>query len=454
MRLADVHRQELGAAAVPVENLSDTPDRAVKLCYESNWDGTVSGLRHVVIVGGGFAGLSAAKVLGRSHLRVTLVDKRNHHLFQPLLYQVATAELNPSDIAAPIRHVLRGEGNVTVLLTEAKSVDVPGRRLIVEGGEISYDRLVVAAGATHSYFGHPEWEPFAPGLKDVEDALEIRRRILSAFEIAEREEDPALRSGWMTFAIVGGGPTGAELAGALAEIAHSVLGRDFRRIDPRRARIILIEGLDRILSAYPPELSAKARRELERLGVEVRTGQSVTGVDAAGVTAGGDRIAARTVLWAAGVAASPLARSLGAPLDRSGRVQITCELTIPGRNDVFVIGDLATLEQDGRPVFGQAPAAMQAGRHAARNVLRAEAGRQLLPFRYRDKGSFAVIGRGYAVGTIARRLKFSGLLGWLMWVGIHIYFLIGFRNRLLVLLNWAYSYLARARGARLITGKD
>ena len=410
--------------------------------------------RHVVIVGGGFGGLSAAKALRQSRLRVTLIDKRNHHLFQPLLYQVATAELNPSDIAAPIRHVLRGNRDLTVLLAEAKSVDVPGRKLILDSGEISWDRLIVAAGATHSYFGHPEWEPFAPGLKDVEDALEIRRRILSAFEVAEREEDPARRAEWLTFVLVGGGPTGVELAGAIAEIAHGVLGRDFRRIDPRQARIILVEGLDRILPVYPPALSAKAREDLVRRGVEVLTGRKVTAVDAAGVTADGQRIAARTVLWAAGVAASPLAGSLGVPLDRSGRVPVTRELTIPGRDDVFVVGDLATLEQDGRPVFGQAPAAMQAGRHAARNILRAEAGLPMRPFHYVDKGSFAVIGRGRAVGTIANRIRLSGLPGWLMWVGIHIYFLIGFRNRLLVLLNWAYSYLARARGARLITGRE
>ncbi|MGH9441664.1 MAG: NAD(P)/FAD-dependent oxidoreductase [Thermoanaerobaculia bacterium] len=410
--------------------------------------------RHVVIVGGGFAGLSAAKALRGSTLGVTLVDRRNHHLFQPLLYQVATAELNPSDIAAPIRHVLRRERNLEVLLAEVKSVDVAARKLRIDGGEIAYDRLIVASGATHSYFGHPEWERFAPGLKDLDDAIAIRARVLSAFESAEREEDPAARAEWLTFAIVGGGPTGAELAGALAEIARGVMAGDFRRIDPRRAQILLIEGADRILGTFPPELSEKARRELERLGVEVRTQAAVTQIDERGVVAGGVRIAARTVLWAAGVAASPLARSLVAPLDRSGRVEITPELTVPGRDDVFVVGDLATLTQAGRPVFGQAPAAMQAGRHAARNVIRAEAGLPLRPFHYIDKGSFAVIGRGYAVGTIANRVRLSGLAGWWMWVGIHIYYLIGFRNRLLVLLNWAYSYLARARGARLITGKD
>jgi NADH dehydrogenase len=408
--------------------------------------------RHVVIVGGGFAGLAAAKALRGSKLRITLVDRRNHHLFQPLLYQVATAELNPSDIAAPIRHVLRGENNLSVLLAEAKSVDVPARRLRIDGGEIAYDFLIVASGATHSYFGHPEWEAFAPGLKDIDDAVAIRGRVLSAFERAEREEDPIARDEWLTFAIVGGGPTGAELAGALAEIARGVMAGDFRRIDPRRTRILLIEGADRILGAYAPALSEKARRELERLGVEVRTRAAVTQIDARGVVAGGEHLAARTVIWAAGVAASPLARSLGAPLDRSGRVEVTPELTVPGRDDVFVVGDLAALMQSGRPVFGQAPAAMQAGGHAARNVIRAESGLPLEPFHYIDKGSFAVIGRGYAVGTIANRVRLSGLAGWWMWVGIHIYFLIGFRNRLLVLLNWAYSYFARARGARLITG--
>ena len=406
---------------------------------------------HVVIVGGGFGGLSAANILRRSRLRVTLIDRRNHHLFQPLLYQVATAELNPGDIAAPIRHVLSGANNVAVLLAEARSADVAARKVLTDAGEIGYDRLIMAAGATHSYFGHPEWEPFAPGLKDLDDAIAIRARILSAFENAEREAD-AGRS-WLTFVIVGGGPTGAELAGALAEIARGVLSREFRHIDPRRARIILIEGADRILGAYPPTLSAKALAELERLGVEIRTGASVTQIDAQGVVAGGERIAARTVIWAAGVAASPLARSLGAPLDRSGRVEVTPELTIPGRDDVFVVGDLATLNQSGRPVFGQAPAAMQAGRHAARNAILAEKGLPLRPFHYVNKGSFAVIGRGFAVGTIANRIRVSGLAGWWLWVGIHIYFLIGFRNRLLVLLNWAYAYFARARGARLITGR-
>jgi NADH dehydrogenase len=404
----------------------------------------------VVIVGGGFGGLYAARALRSAAVHVTVVDRRNHHLFQPLLYQVATAALNPADIAAPIRSVFRGARNVSVVLAEAVGVDLAGKKLLLADGELPYDYLILATGATHSYFGHEEWAPFAPGLKSIEDALEIRRRVLLAYEMAER--DPEHRREWLTFVIIGGGPTGVELAGALAEISRQALSREFQHIDPSHARIILIEGMPRVLPPYPEDLSAKARTQLERLGVDVWTGARVTGIDAAGVTLGHERILARTVLWAAGVAASPLAKSLGVPLDRAGRVSVEPTLAVSGRSDVFLVGDLSTLEQDGKPVPGVAPAAIQMGRHAARNILRAIAGLPGEPFRYRDKGSFATIGRGKAVGQLAGGLKLSGFLAWIAWLAIHIFFLIGFRNRVLVLFQWAYSYVTFRRGARLITG--
>ena len=404
----------------------------------------------IVIVGGGFGGLYAARALRGTAVHVTIVDRRNHHLFQPLLYQVATAALNPADIAAPIRSVFRGRRNVSVLLAEAVGVDLAAKKLVLADGELPYDYLVLATGATHSYFGHEEWAPFAPGLKTIEDALEIRRRVLLAYEMAER--DPEHRREWLTFVIIGGGPTGVELAGALAEISRQALSREFQHIDPSHARIILIEGVPRVLPSYPDTLSAKARTQLERLGVDVWTGTRVTGIDATGVTIGHERILARTVLWAAGVAASPLAKSLGLPLDRAGRVRVEPTLAVPARNDVFVIGDLAIVEQDGKPVPGVAPAAIQMGRHAARNILRAIASQPVQPFRYRNKGSFATIGRGKAVGEMAGGVKLSGFLAWLAWLAIHIFFLIGFRNRTLVIFQWAYSYVTFRRGARLITG--
>jgi NADH dehydrogenase len=406
---------------------------------------------HVVIVGGGFGGLAAAKALRDAPVRVTLVDRRNHHLFQPLLYQVATAALNPSDIAVPIRSILRRQKNANVLMGEASTVDVAGRKVILTDGELSYDRLILATGATHSYFGHDDWAPYAAGLKTIEDALEIRRRVLVAYERAEREPDADRQREWLTFVIVGGGPTGVELAGALAEISRHALARDFRAIDPTRARILLLEGGPRILPPFPPELSEKAREQLVALGVEVRSGAQVTAIDAGGVQIGAERIAARTVLWAAGVAASPLARSLGAPLDRAGRVQVTPELTVPGRPEIFVIGDLASLQQDGKPLPGVAPVAMQAGRHTAENVRRAVRGEPLLPFRYRDKGSLAVIGRGAGVAAFPKS-NWSGFVAWWAWLLVHIFYLIGFRNRVLVLLEWAWAYLTYQRGARLITG--
>jgi NADH dehydrogenase len=406
----------------------------------------------VVIVGGGFGGLYAARALKGVPVHVTIVDRRNHHLFQPLLYQVATAALNPADIAAPIRSVFRGWPNVSVILAEAVGVDVAGKKLLLSDGELSYDYLVLATGATHSYFGHDEWARLAPGLKSIEDALDIRRRVLLAYEMAERESDPENRRQWMTFVIIGGGPTGVELAGALGEISRQALSREFQHIDPSQARIILIEGMPRVLPPYPEDLSAKARTQLERLGVEVRAGVRVTGIDSQGVMVGEERILARTIIWAAGVAASPLARTVGAPLDRAGRVLVTSNLTIHGHDEVFVIGDLAAVEQNGKPVPGVAPAAIQMGRHVAQSIRRVLAGQAPEPFRYWDKGSFATIGRGKAVGETFGGLRLWGLPAWIAWLAIHIFFLIGFRSRVLVIFQWAYSYVTFRRGARLITG--
>jgi len=407
---------------------------------------------HVVIVGGGFAGLKAARILGRAGLRVTLIDRRNHHVFQPLLYQVATAVLNPSDIAAPIRRIVRGE-NITVLLGEVTAVDLAQKKVRLGGDAIPYDYVIVATGSTHSYFGHDDWKRHAPGLKSIEDALEIRRRILFAYEAAEREPDSERRKEWLTFVVVGGGPTGVELAGALAEISRLSLAHDYHNFDPRQAKVILVEGLPRLLTAYPEKLSEKAKRSLERLGVEVKTSTMVTQVEESGVRAGQEWIGSRTVLWGAGVAASPLARSLGVPLDRAGRVPVTPELSVPGHPEAYVVGDLATLVQDGAVIPGVAPAAMQQGTHAGKNVVRAARGLAPTPFRYWDRGSFAVIGRGAAVGD-ALSLKMSGVLAWIAWLTIHIFFLIGFRNRVAVLFNWAYSFFTLRRNAQLITGED
>jgi len=410
-------------------------------------------LPHIVILGGGFAGLYTARGIRRVPARVTLVDRHNYHLFQPLLYQVATAGLNPSDIAAPIRSILRKQENVEVLLGEADAIDVAQKRVqLVDGGSLSYDFLVVATGATHSYFGHPEWEQFAPGLKTIDDALEIRRRVLLAFEAAEREQDPDVRQALMTFVVIGAGPTGVELAGALSEIARQSMVRDFRHIRPESARVILLEGRDRVLPPYPPELSENARKQLVELGVEVITGAVVTEVSDREVKFGERTITTRTVLWGAGVQASPLAKSLGAPLDRAGRVLVEPELTIPGHPEVFVIGDLAAAQQyDGSFVPGVAPAAIQEGQHTALNLERAVAGQPLRAFRYRDKGSLATIGRAAAVADFGK-VKFGGFLAWMAWLVIHIFFLIGFRNRFLVITQWAWAYLTYQRGARLITG--
>jgi NADH dehydrogenase len=413
--------------------------------------GAVAEAPHLVILGAGFAGLTAAREAARANLRVTVVDRRNHHVFQPLLYQVATAALSAPDVAAPIRSILRRHAQTAVVMDEVVSLDLDARRaLLAGGGAIGYDYLIVATGATHSYFGHDDWAPYAPGLKTLEDALEIRRRLLLAFEKAEQETDADRRRACMTFVVVGGGPTGVELAGALAEIARHTLRGDFRNIDPAAARVVLLEAADRVLPPYRPQLSEQARRQLVELGVEVHTNGLVTAVDEGGVSLrGGERLEARTVLWAAGVAASPLGRTVGAPLDRAGRVQVTSELTVPGRPEVFVAGDLAAFEQNGRPVPGVAPAAMQMGRHAARNVARLARGEAPQPFRYVDKGSLATIGRKAAVADFGR-LRLSGLPAWLAWMGIHIFFLIGFRNRFVVMFEWAWAYLSYQRSARII----
>ena len=409
-------------------------------------------LPHVVILGGGFAGLYAARHLYKGPVRVTLVDRHNHHLFQPLLYQVATATLSPSEIAAPLRGLL-GPHNVSVLLADVTGVDTAGKRVLLADGELTYDFLVVATGATHSYFGNDQWAQFAPGLKSIEDAVEIRRRILMAFELAERETDPVIRRALLNFVIIGAGPTGVEMAGALAEISRHSLPGDFQNIDPREARIILVEGVANVLPVYPEDLSLKARRALEKLGVEVRTGARVTNIDATGVFIGEEHIPSRTVVWAAGVAASPVARSLGVELDRAGRVLVSQDLTVPGHEDIFVAGDLASVTgPDGKPVPGLAPAAMQMGKQAAANIRHRLAGKPMEPFKYWDRGSYAVIGRGKAVGIAFRRFKQSGFPAWAAWLLIHITFLIGFRSRLAVLLNWAYSYLTFAKSARIITG--
>jgi NADH dehydrogenase len=407
----------------------------------------------VVVLGGGFGGLYCARDLGRAPVRVTLIDRRNHHVFQPLLYQVATAALSPGDVAYPIRAVLRRQRNAEVWMAEALRIDPAARTVVLRDGEIGYDYLVIATGVTHGYYGHPEWEDRAPGLKTLEDATAIRRLFLLAFETAEREPDPEERRSLLTIVIVGGGPTGVELAGAMSEVARQSMPRDFRAIDTRTARVLLIEGADRVLPGYPPDLSGKAREQLERLGVEVRTGVTVTQIEEGAVQIGGERIRAGNVFWAAGVVASPLGASLGLPLDRAGRVPVAVDCSIPDHPEIFVIGDLAHLEQDGRGIPGVAPAAMQMGRHAARCICADLAGRPRAAFRYRNRGSLATIGRAAAVADFGR-LRISGLPAWLLWVFVHVAYLIQYRNRALVLFQWAWAYVTYQRGIRLITGED
>ncbi len=408
---------------------------------------------HVLVIGGGFAGLWATRGLASAPVRVTLLDRTNHHLFQPLLYQVATAGLSAPDIAAPLRHILRRQRNATVLLGEAVAIDASTRSVrLADGTCLDYDTLVVATGATHAYFGHDDWAAHAPGLKTLDDALLIRRRVLSAFEAAEREDDPAQRAAWLSFVVIGGGPTGVELAGTLAEIARHTLKDEFRRADPRHAQVHLVEAGPRVLAAMPEALSASARAQLERLGVLVHTGTPVTVVHPEGVRIGDTPLAARTVLWAAGVAASPLAESLGVPRDRAGRVPVLPDLSVPGLPDIFIAGDLAQVAQaDARPVPGVAPAAKQMGAHVARAIRARLSGRAAPAFRYRDYGNLATIGRMSGVVEVGR-LRLSGVLAWWFWLTAHLFFLIGFRNRLVVLIEWAWSYFSYQRGARIILG--
>jgi len=419
-------------------------------------------LHRVVILGGGFGGLSAAHKLKHAPVEITLLDRCNYHLFQPLLYQVATGSLSPANIAAPLRQILAGQKNTKVLLAEAVHIDAANRRVILSDGAVSYDTLVVATGATNQYFGHDEWEEFAPGLKTVEDATAMRGRILLAFEAAERERDPAKLKAWMTFVIVGGGPTGAELAGALGEIAHDTLSHDFREIDPSQTQIILVEGADRALPSYPPKLSEAARKMLVKLGVMVRTGAMVTNIQSESVTIKeGDRtesIPTRTVLWAAGVLASPLGRILskeaGATLDNAGRVVVNPDLTIPGHPEIFVIGDLANFShQTGKPLPGVAQPAIQQGAYVGKLIQARLRNKQLPPFHYFDKGNLATIGRGAAVADL-NWLQISGWPAWLLWVFIHLLYIVEFQNRLLILLQWAWLYITFDRSARLITGKN
>lgn len=409
---------------------------------------------HVVIIGGGFAGLSAARALAKAPVRITLLDRTNHHLFQPLLYQVATAVLNPADISVPIRWLLRKQQNATVVMAEVDRIDPEGKTVSLDSGTVllSFDYLVVAAGARHAYFGHPEWEQHAPGLKSIEDALEMRRRFLLSFEAAERASAAGERDALLTFVIVGGGPTGVELAGMIPEITHHALTGEFRRIDPRQARVLLLEGGPRILPAFPEELAAQAQRDLESLGVEVRTRCVVTHVDSDGVVAGGERIDAHTVFWGAGNQASPLARQLGVALDRAGRVVVNPDLSVPGHPHIFCVGDMAaTTTANGAPVPAVAPAANQMGSLAGRNIARHLAGETAEPFRYLNKGDLATIGRHKAVAVIGG-LRLRGTFAWLTWLFVHVLYLVGVRNRVSVVVQWAYQYFTFQRGVRLITG--
>jgi NADH:ubiquinone reductase (H+-translocating) len=410
---------------------------------------------HLVVIGGGFAGLWCTRALASAPLQITLVDRANHHLFQPLLYQVATAGLSAGDIAAPLRHILASQRNVTVRMGEVTAIDTAAQRvMLADGLALPYDHLLVASGATHAYFGHDEWAAHAPGLKTLDDAMTLRRRILLAFEQAENASNDAERDAWLTFAVVGAGPTGVELAGTLAEIARHTLKNEFRHIDPAKAHVQLIEAGPRALANFPPQLSDKAAMQLQRLGVQVLTGSAVQHIDAEGYVRGGERVHAKTVLWAAGVAASPLGAMLGAPQDRAGRVQVQPDLTVPGLRNVFVAGDLATLAQaNGKPVPGVAPAAKQMGTHVAALIRARIAGRQEgTPFVYRDWGNMATIGRMAAVVDMPGGLKFSGALAWWFWLAAHVFFLIGFRNRLLVLMNWGWAYWTYQRHARVVFG--
>lgn len=428
----------------------------------SSQSGDNKSLQHLVVIGGGFGGLTLVRALRKAPLQITLIDRRNFHLFQPLLYQVATGGLSPANIAVPLRSLVKKQKNAEVLLGEVVDISVARQAVILKDGEVPYDTLVVAAGVRHQYFGHPEWEALAPGLKSIENATEIRRRILLAFEDAERTADPARQAMLLTFVVVGGGPTGVELAGTLGELAHHTLRHDFRHINPAAARVLLLEGSERILPGFPPELSARAAVSLERLGVTVRTGTLVTDIQPDRVTVrAGERveeIATRTVLWAAGVQASPLgkilARETGVSLDRAGRVAVGADLSVPGHAKIFVIGDLAALANAaGKPLPGVAQVAMQQGSYVARLLQARRAGKPLPAFRYKDHGSMATIGRAAAVADLGW-VRLWGFPAWMAWLLVHLAFLISFDNRVLVLFQWAWNYLTRNRSARLITGED
>ncbi|HEY1692020.1 MAG TPA: NAD(P)/FAD-dependent oxidoreductase [Polyangiaceae bacterium] len=408
---------------------------------------------HVLIVGGGFGGLTAAQALAGAPVRITLVDRTNHHTFQPLLYQVAMAGLSPAEIAQPIRSIVKDQHDVTVLMAEVVGIDAGARRVqLSDGTFLDWDFLVVACGAETSYFGRSDWERAAPGLKSIEDAIEIRQRVLVSFEVAERTEDAAERERLLTFVVIGGGPTGVELAGALSELSKFVLDHDFRHIDPSEAKVMLLEAGTRVLPSFPEDLAESATEQLHELGVEVRTGARVTAIEPGSVELGDERIPCAVVLWAAGVKANPLTAALGAPLDRSGRVMVEPDLTVPGQPRVFVIGDAARLDgKDGAPLPGVSPVAMQQARTVAKSIRRALLGRELVTFRYFDKGSMATIGRRRAVAMVDR-MHLAGLLAWLAWLLVHIWYLIGFRSRLVVMITWAWSYFTYKRGARLITG--
>jgi NADH:ubiquinone reductase (H+-translocating) len=412
-------------------------------------------LPRVVVIGGGFAGLATVRALKGAPVRVTLVDRQNHHLFQPLLYQVATAALSPADIAEALRHIVRKQENCEVLLAEARSIDVGAKKVVTDSGDIPYDFLVVATGSRHHYFGKDKWEKHAPGLKSLEDALEIRRRMLMAFELAEKTADDAERRAAMTFVVVGGGPTGVEMAGAIAEIARQTLVRDFRHIDSSQARVILVENSERLLTMYDEDLSESARRQLYDIGVEVKLNALAKDVNADGVTLStGEKIPAKTIVWAAGNKASPLGATLGVPVDRAGRVMVNADLSIPGHPEVFVIGDMAHFARDGEaPLPGLAPVAMQQGRTAAHNVEQRVLGGWTTDFEYNDRGSMATIGRCAAVADMGF-MRVTGFPAWLAWLFIHVLFLVSFRSKMGVLLSWAYTYLMYGRKARLITGRD
>ncbi|MGZ3699583.1 MAG: NAD(P)/FAD-dependent oxidoreductase [Bdellovibrionota bacterium] len=405
---------------------------------------------HVVIIGGGFGGLTAARKLKNAPVGITVIDRRNHHLFQPLLYQVATAGLSPADIAYPIRSVLRGQSNVEVLLGEVSGIDAGRRVVTLDGRTLYYDYLIVATGTEQSYFGHEEWEKFAPGLKSISNATEVRRKILLAFEAAEMETDSEKKRALLTFVLVGAGPTGVEMAGAIAELSHQALRADFRHIDPQSTRIVLVEAGPRILATFPATLSERAQVKLAKLGVEVRVGGRVERIDEDGVIVSGTRVHSRTVIWTAGVSASPAGKWLGAEMDRAGRVRVQPDLSVAGHPEIFVIGDTALVVQDGKPVPGVAPAAMQEARYVAQTIRRAVAGKtERAPFRYRDKGNLATVGRAFAIADFGK-MRLYGFLAWILWLVVHIFYLIGFRNRVVVMLEWAWAYLTFQRGARLI----